>query len=480
MTAWLTATRRRLALEAGFGLIEVLASVLVVAIVSGAVLTGLEAANRASGRAKTGSVASTLAQNDQERLRILDLQTLSNLDQSTTTTSCDDTGKACVPYTITSKANWVSDSSGTQTCGPDAQVSYLKLTSTVTWPDMRGSKPAVAESVLAPPAGAFSSTQGSLAVQIVGADGVTGVPGVAVNLAGPSPQSGVTNAQGCVLWGYLTAGNGYTVSFNQSGYVNTQGVTAVSQPASVVAEAVTTKTFLYDKAASANVSFFAQVPLSSTVTKTYTNQQTDRLTVTHQSMSSPVIWGTVGSPVASMPIGPLFPFTTKARAFAGDCDGEDPYKQTPAETNLGYLPLMAPGATNVAAPIQLPAFDVKVVASPGGGFTTVGTPKFKAVPTTAGCANPTWTSAAAMTPTAVSTASDDGGRPVAPGFPYGTYTVCAEATFNKTSTGVKSTFRQMFTNQQLAALPGAKVNGGTITIGSAATSTNVQKDCSVT
>jgi type II secretory pathway pseudopilin PulG len=479
MNAALLSAVRRLRREDGFGLIESLVAALVVAIVAGAVLTGLESANRATGRAKTRSVAMTMAQNDQEKLRILDLNTLSNLNTTTNQTICDDAGKSCMKYIVNSKATWVSDSSGTQTCGPDAQVSYLKLSSTVTWGDMRGSKPAVAESVLAPPAGAFNSTQGSLAVQIVGADGVTGVPGVAVNLAGPSPQSGTTNAQGCILWGYLTAANNYTVSFDQAGYVNTQGVQPVSQPASVIAEAVTTKTFLYDKAASANVSFFAQVPLTASVTKTYTGQAVDRLTVTHPQMTAPVLYGTTGTFTSSLLANNLFPFVSKARAFAGDCDGEDPYKQTPTEPNLGYLPLLSPGAAGVPASIQLPAFDVKVGTLPGSGFTA-SNPRIKIVPTTAGCTNPTWTDPSVVNARPVSTAADDTGRPVAPGYPYGVYTVCAEADFKQTSTGAVTTYRQLFTNQALKALPGAKVNAGLITLTNTVTPTNVAKSCSVT
>jgi type II secretory pathway pseudopilin PulG len=479
MTAALHSAVRPLRREDGFGLIESLVAALVVAIVAGAVLTGLESANRATGRAKVRSIAMTMAQNDQERLRILDLNTLSNLNTSTDQTICDDANKSCGKYTVASKATWVSDSSGTQTCGPNAQVSYLKLTSTVTWGNMRGSKPAIAESVLAPPAGAFNSTQGSLAVQIVGADGVTGVPGVAVALAGPSPQSGTTNAQGCILWGYLTAGNNYTVAFDQSGYVNTQGVQAVSQPASVVAEAVTTKTFLYDKSASANVSFFAQVPLSATVTKTYAGQATDRLTVSHPQMTAPVLYGTVGTATSTLVADKLFPFVTKARAFAGDCDGEDPYKQTPPETNLGYLPLLSPGATGVPAAIQLPAFDVKVGTTPTAGYTAT-TPRIKIVPTTPGCTNPAWTDPSVVNAKLVSTAADDGGRPVEPGYPYGVYTVCAEADFKQTSTGTVTTYRQVFNNQALTVLPGTKVNGGAINLTNTASATNVAKSCSVT
>jgi type II secretory pathway pseudopilin PulG len=472
MTNWLHAAGRRLRGEDGFGLIEALVSALVVAIVSSAVLTGLEAADSASGRAKARATATTLAQNDQERLRILDMDTLSNLNQTNVKQQCDDAGKSCVSYTVASTTQWVSDGSGTATCtGTDKQVSYLKLKSVVTWPNMRGGKPAVSESVLAPPAGSFSSSQGSLAIQIVGADGVKPVPNVRVDLAGPDAQSGVTNASGCVLWGYLTAGSGYTVTLNEPGYVSPQGKQLVTQPVSVIAEAITTSQYLYDKSASADVSFVSTVNVSPGVPKVYTGQKVDRITVTQSSMGSPARFGVSGTPAALISTGQIFPFSgsTRARVFAGDCDGKDPYLQSPAEVNanLPYLPDLTPGGQNTAATVPLPPFDVKVTVA-GAPVTAADAANIKIVSTTAGCTNPAW-GAVARQP--VSTTLPDVGRPTAPGYPYGTYTVCADATIAGT------TYREAYTGVALKALAGSTVNGtGVIDI----TTADEKADCDAT
>src|SRR4051794_2603468 len=107
---------RRLSSEAGFGLVEVLFTALVVLIVSAGVLAGFNATSAATGRAKARSVAQTLAQNDQERLRAMPIATLADVDESNNYSICDTGGGSCVSYTVASKAQWVSDSQGLESC----------------------------------------------------------------------------------------------------------------------------------------------------------------------------------------------------------------------------------------------------------------------------------------------------------------------------------------------------------------------------
>ena len=72
-----------------------------------------------------------------------------------------------------------------------------------------------------------------------------GVPGVAVSLPGARSYTDVTNAQGCVLWGYLPVGN-YTSTSSKTGYVDPQGVQQPSKPVGVVGAATNTLAFDYD------------------------------------------------------------------------------------------------------------------------------------------------------------------------------------------------------------------------------------------
>src|SRR4051812_17755790 len=100
---------QRLRSETGFGIVEVLVTAMVVMIVATAVLGALDAASHASGRVKARSVAMTLAQGDQERLRAMPIADLANVRDSTKHIAkiCK-TGSTtdCVSYTIASRADW--------------------------------------------------------------------------------------------------------------------------------------------------------------------------------------------------------------------------------------------------------------------------------------------------------------------------------------------------------------------------------------
>lgn len=464
----------RLRGDTGFGLVEVLVTALVVLILAAGTFATFDASSHATGLAKARSTALTLAQKDQARLRAMPIPDLSNLhNQVSTQQACDDTGGNCVTYTITSNADWVKDGQGVQSCTQaDAGFDYLKITSTVTWPNGAGRRPATEESIVTPPVGTFGPGEGALAVKVVRADGVTGIPGVNVALSGTKSYNGVTNSQGCVVWGLLPSTGTYTVTASAPGFIDVNGNPTITQAAGVTAQALTTVTLLYDQGASANVSFFAKVNSGALQVD---NQKVDRVTVAQSSMTAVRSFGTQGSPVASLALTGLFPFGTGSpggpyRMYPGDCPGQDPLAQVPPETSLQYLPSLTGGGTAPAS-LQLPGLDFKVqVANAGSNSSFKGgssgadmrdavagdNVQVKVTPTTAGCA--------ATTPTVmgIDTSGANAARPHNPGFPYGTYTVCVQGvvngiTYSDTSTGVA-----------LKKLPGTQVTSpatGTATDG---------------
>jgi prepilin-type N-terminal cleavage/methylation domain-containing protein len=422
----------RLAAQDGFGLIEVLVTAVLVVILATGVLSALDAASHASGRTKARDVASTLAQSDQERMRSTPLAELSNLDDKQPHRSCDEDGGTCVTYEVHSRAYWVSDRSGTQTCsGSTTDVSYLKLVSTVTWPDLGGRKPVVSESMLAPSSSSLAADQGSLAVRLVRADGTTPLAGATVSLAGPRSHSAVTNENGCVLWGYLPAGNGYTVSFDEPGHVDVNGVQEVSNPVGITAQSTTLKTYLYDVAASAELSFTSRLG-----TQTYTGQVASAATLGQNQMSPflRTFAATGGAPAATITAGSLFPFRSgspggRYRAYGGGCAANDPNSQAPAQAS-SYLPDLAPGQVDAPATVALPPLDTRIRVN-GAAPVAGDEARLRVVPTTTGCANPAWT---AVAPLPAITSGTNAGRAQLPtssgpaiGFPYGTYRVCAQA-----------------------------------------------------
>jgi type II secretory pathway pseudopilin PulG len=451
----------RLRGDAGFGLIEVLVTALVVLILAAGTFATFDASSHATGLAKARSTALTLAQQDQARLRAMPMADLSNLHNGVTTrNACDDAGGNCITYTITSNADWVNDGQGVQSCTQaNAGFDYLKITSTVSWPGIAGHVPATEESLVTPPVGTFGPGEGALAVKVVRADGITGIPNVPVALSGTKNFNGVTNSQGCVVWGLLPSTGSYTVTASAPNFIDVNGNPTITQSASVTEQALTTVTVLYDQAASANVSFSSKV---NTTGQTFT-EKVDRVTVTQPKLTPARSFGTAGTKVASLPLPGLFPFGAGSpggpyQMYAGDCPGQNPAQQTPPETNLQFLPSLTAGGL-ASAQLQLPAFDFKVrVASAGTGSTYRGgnngasmhdavagdNVQVKVTPTTPGCS--------ATTPTleGIDTSGTNAARMQDPGFPYGTYTVCVQAT-------VKTTVRRESFSVALNKLPGTLV-----------------------
>ena len=87
-------------------------------------------------------------------------------------------------YTIESRAEFVSDNTGTATCTPGgASADYLRVTSTVTWPTMGGRPPVKAASIVTPPNGSIAADRGALAVQVDDAQNI-GISGVGLSGTG--------------------------------------------------------------------------------------------------------------------------------------------------------------------------------------------------------------------------------------------------------------------------------------------------------
>ena len=308
--------------QSGFTLIEVMVSAMLVVILSVGVLKALDAAEASSGGNKARGTAANLAQQDQERLRSFRAKELSNARETRTRTV------AGVVYTIVSRSDWVSDSSGSKSCnGASARADYMSIRSTVTWPDMRGAKPVSTNSVVAAPSGSFGD-EGSLGVQVLNRTG-GGQGGVTVLVSGPKNLSDTTDANGCVFFGYLPEGN-YTVTFSKAGHVDANGVTNVSRVIGVQNETTQVQTIDYDLAANMTVTATTKRGTAATQSTTI-----NHLSLGHANVASPGyrLFGN-GTPVASIAATNLFPFTGAYSAYSGNCAGNNPTALSPAGTVL--------------------------------------------------------------------------------------------------------------------------------------------------
>jgi Tfp pilus assembly protein PilV len=388
--------------ESGFGLIEVLVSALLVVLVSSGVYLGLDAASATSGINKHRSISTYLAQQDQDRMRAMAVTELSNYRETRTQA----VGK--VTYTIASSASWVGDGTGSASCtSGSAQANYLRIASSVTWPGMT-IKPVAIESVVAPPSGSFGPNQGSLAVQVRDRNGA-GVQGVSVALSGPQTYADVTNAQGCVLWGYLPVGS-YTVTLTKAGFVDPQGIAQPSKAAGVVGESTTTLAFDYDAGGQVQATY--ETLTAAGGTPAAANGLSFTLVTSHQPVPLPPFGD--GQPHASFTSGTVYPYSDPYSAYAGSCAGADPNAYGAPQQFV----TVAPGGVTPVT-LREPPIDLRVVynGAPESGATV------KLTATGTGCS-------AVTTRT---TGSD--GYLTDRAFPFGPYTVCVQDAAGRKKTG---------------------------------------------
>jgi len=390
--------------QEGFGLIEVIVSALLIALVSLGVYMGIDGASATSGINKHRSVATELAQQDQDRMRAMAVNELSNYRDLTTQTV------GGVLYKISSRATWVADATSTANCtSATAKANYLSVTSQVTWDNMTVA-PITVEGLIAPPNGSFGPGQGSLAVQVRDRNGA-GVSGVNATLTGPKGYTDATNSLGCVLWGYLPVGN-YNVALTKPGYVDPSGAATPSKPAGVLGESTTTLAFDYDLGGRITANY--QTLNGATVVPANGLQ----FTATNANLTVPLAPIGDGAPHTSFTSNLVYPFTVGYAVYAGNCAGAAPTAWgQPAQTAL-----VLPGATT-AVNVRMPPINFKVV----NGALAVNGATVKLTATATGCSG------------TVARTTDATGFITDVAFPYGTYTFCAQgvvgtATVRKTVT----------------------------------------------
>jgi Tfp pilus assembly protein PilV len=405
--------------ERGAFLVETLVGAVLVAIVAIAMFSAIDGVNQASGRTKSRAMSASLAQNDQERLRSMPVSMLSGLRESQTKPIDG------VLYDVDSRADWISDGTSSADCTADGKgADYIKITSNVAPTAQIGVRPVTVTSIVTPAPGTFLDTQGSLAVTIVDRDGA-GVPNLAVTITGPATVSDVTDANGCVFFGYEPIGT-YLVSTSRAGWVDTMGRSVVSKSATIASQQISTLSLQYDQAGSANVGFktvATDFGVAGTRTVLAPAAVARRLRVTHSLMDPPAIrngqgplssgtlWGSgsgSGTDQPSIVADNLFPFTSPYGAYAGDCAANDPAAQTPAQTV--DIVQVNPGAVATST-VQLPALNLHV---------TGALSRMKITPTSSGCT--------ATTPWGWFTTADLNaqGNLKFPGLPYGSYSICAD------------------------------------------------------
>jgi type II secretory pathway pseudopilin PulG len=357
--------RERTRGEAGFTIIEVLVTALMVALIAGAAATALTSAAVASSAERHKTQAGEVAEQDQERMRGFSSEQLASLDQTRTVT-LDGTA-----YTVTSTASYLN-SSGTSSCGAPGSgaAAYYRAVSTVNWGGNHEA-PVVAESIITPPAG------GTLLAQVVDQTG-TGLPGVTVTASGPSYASGTTDSTGCTELADLTPGS-YTVTYSDPGYVDSTGNATPSSSATVTATGTSRPTnnpITMGQAGLINANF-TTVGSAGTLTGQYANAigyfgngtstrmsgyKTNPSTCSSSPSSCTTASALIPAATASPNMVTLFPFEFTGPSYAGNYQvwaGQCQQMEPPASADKFAV---SPGSTQALA-VQEPALDVIVEAN---------------------------------------------------------------------------------------------------------------------
>jgi hypothetical protein len=333
----------RLSEEGGWLIVEMMIGAVVLVLTALAIYSGLDGASKTSGRNRNRTVASYLAQQDQERMRTMDAAALSNYSVTRSVVV------AGVTFKVTSTASFVNDNSGSVSCtNSSATAQYLKISSSVADPSGRNA-PVQQDSLISP-----KPDDGNAVVQIVDRTGVTGVPGISTTLQESPGTTKVTDTNGCSLFTFLDNGTQYHVAFSQPTYVDVDGVNAVNGPITVVPGTVSTTQFQYDVAGTITASLRSATGGGAAVCAPLS------VTDSHMHLNPPVrtfaATGCTSGTSAQVTATQLFPFTDKYAAYAGSCTANDPNKQWNQPAYFAPAPLTAGGSlamTVVEPPIKL-------------------------------------------------------------------------------------------------------------------------------
>jgi type II secretory pathway pseudopilin PulG len=405
--------RSRLREQRGSVLVEVMVGAVVLSIATAALLNGIDGAQSAGTKNKARSTAAALAEQDQERMRSLPVATLAGYSNTRTASVKG------VNYTVTSSTQWVTDQGGPISCSNNNKTAAnIRITSAVTANAYTGVVDEV--SLVTPPPGTFAPGEGRAIVKVNGASGAA-VSGAGVSLTGPSSYSGTTNSLGCAVFPFVAQG-AYTATVSGGSLVDWQGNSSATKAIGVTAGTSTTISLEMDTAAEIRAIF------DTVVNGTTVAAKSPSLTLGNAKLSvgAKTFPTSPGAPVTNINAQNLFPFTDGYGAFAGQCSTNNPALAPTSNNSL--LPVYTPTPGQVLTmttsnDVRVPSINVQVVTASGSAVSNT-TPATVIVKTAdSGCTNtfPTQTTTSKTYGTTTYTATLP-----EPGFPYGTYRICAQ------------------------------------------------------
>jgi type II secretory pathway pseudopilin PulG len=193
--------------QAGFSYIEILVSIVMLALVAGGLAAGMVAANRQVGGARVENSATTVAQETLDNISKLDYDKIGNTgasppvpgDLPPEVSPMPRRGK--VDYKVAIDVRYKDDKAGGQ---PRLYANYKEVTITVT-PQVVGATPTVVSKFFSPASAGAVRDKGTAVITVL--DSLTSDPidnaSVLVNGSTSAPRSDFTDALGVVAFGLL-------------------------------------------------------------------------------------------------------------------------------------------------------------------------------------------------------------------------------------------------------------------------------------
>lgn len=393
--------------EAGFALIEVVVSALIMVTVTGGVVKLISASGRTGADQRHRAQAYSVAQEDQARMRGMQISSLNHFKEKEVPVKVgNDT------YLVTSEAFFVNDATAEASCGAgNNSADYVRIISKVDWAGRPAALKAVTiESIVSPATGSLDPTHGALAVEVLNAASPPqGISGVSLNGSGPAPFAGSTDSTGCALFPDLPEGEYALTPSLATGFVDEKGEAPKAIPAvGVVRGGTVSEVLHYD--------LEEQIELAPTV-KAYAPSTSlipnpiDSARLTNPGWSGSGEKTVTPGPIAAPPkntqlIGSLYPFGTASEygVYAGSCSLNKP----PTGVSIDGAALTRANPSPVAATIQLPALYLTV--KEGSAVAE----KARVVIDEDTCSGGEW-----------EYLTNPKGQLDYPGLPWGTYDICA-------------------------------------------------------
>jgi type II secretory pathway pseudopilin PulG len=359
--------------EAGFALIEVVVSALIVVVTTGAVFTLLNASGKAGAEERNKAQAYALAQEDQGRLRAMRIPDL----LASVKRAPREVKVGTTTYTIRSTAAFVNNNSGVEPAceAGNSSSDYLRIGSEVSWPNETTQQPVKLQSTINPPNGSLDPSRGGLTVFVLNAQ-ENPIPGVGLSGTGPGTFTGSTNSKGCAQFAELPKGNYEMRTTLSSGFVDENGSPPGNRKVGVIGAASNSVTLLYDVPGIVKASFL--------VGEGNTAGKAEGIVLINNGMQvqAESVWAANKVPVTSLEAKSLFPFKTPYAVYAGGCrksipEGDPTIASAPitpggTTTVKMRLPVLSLSVKNGTAPVEnvtLKLHDAECPESPTRTFT---------------------------------------------------------------------------------------------------------------